>query len=74
MCGMKQLVRLFATASLCCVGSVFIFGNDRPSTNSLTVIPPDQSVDDAALKANLHELLQDEVQPGILPTRPHTRP
>lgn len=58
MCWMKQLVRLFATASLCCVGSVFIFGDDRPSTKSLTVIPPDQSVDDVAQKANLHELAQ----------------
>ena len=58
MCWMKQLVRLFATASLCCVGSVSIFGDDRPSTKSLTVIPPDQSVDDVAQKANLHELAQ----------------
>ncbi len=58
MCGMKQLVRLCATAFIGCAGLAFVFANDRPSTKSLTVIPPDQSVDDVSQKANLHELAQ----------------
>ena len=58
MCGMRQFVRMFATASFCCAGLAFIYGDDRPSTASLIVIPPDQSVDDVAQKANLHELAQ----------------
>ena len=58
MCGMKQLVRLCATAFIGCAGLAFVFANDGPSTKSLTVIPPDQSVDDVSQKANLHELAQ----------------
>ena len=58
MCGMKQLVRLCATALIGCAGLAFVFANDRPSTKSLTVISPDQSVDDVSQKANLHELAQ----------------
>ena len=58
MCGMKQLVRLCATAYVGFVGLAFVFANDRPSTKSLTVIPPDQSVNDVSQKANLHELAQ----------------
>lgn len=58
MCGMKQLVRLCATACIGCAGLAFVFANDGPSTKSLTVIPPDQSVDDVSQKANLHELAQ----------------
>ena len=58
MCGMKQLVRLCATALIGCAGLAFVFANDRPSPKSLTVIPPDQSVDDVSQKANLHELAQ----------------
>lgn len=58
MCGIKQLVRLCATAFIGCAGLAFVLADDRPSTKSLTVIPPDQSVDDVAQKANLHELAQ----------------
>ena len=58
MCGMKQLVRLCATAFIGCAGLAFVFADDGPSTKSLTVIPPDQSVDDVSQKANLHELAQ----------------
>ena len=48
-------------ASMCnCIigsaGLAFVLA-DRPSTKSLTVIPPDQSVNDVS-KANLHELAQ----------------
>ena len=58
MCGMKQLVRLCATAFIGCAVLAFVLADDRPSAKSLTVIPPDQSVDDVAQKANLHELAQ----------------
>ena len=58
MYGMKQLVRLCATACIGCAGLAFVFANDGPSTKSLTVIPPDQSVDDVSQKADLHELAQ----------------
>ncbi|MBL6709709.1 MAG: hypothetical protein ISQ10_01405 [Planctomycetes bacterium] len=51
-------MRLCATAFIGCAGLAFVFANDGPSTKSLTVIPPDQSVDDVSQKANLHELAQ----------------
>ena len=54
MCGMKQLVRLCATAFIGCAGLAFVFANDGPSTKSLTVIPPDQSVDDVSQKEFLN--------------------
>lgn len=58
MCEMKQLVSRCAIAFIGCAGLAFVFANDGPSTKSLTVIPPDQSVDDVSQKANLHELAQ----------------
>ncbi|MDB4365929.1 hypothetical protein N9Z08_03280 [Pirellulales bacterium] len=58
MCGMKQLVRFCTSVCISCASLVLAFGADLPSTKSLTVIPPDQSVDDVSQKANLHELAQ----------------
>lgn len=58
MCEMKQLASRCAIAFIGCAGLAFVFANDGPSTKSLTVIPPDQSVDDVSQKANLHELAQ----------------
>ncbi|MBT4158489.1 MAG: hypothetical protein HOD99_06600, partial [Planctomycetaceae bacterium] len=58
MCGIKQLVRFCTSVCISSASLSLAFGADLPSTKSLTVIPPDRSVNDVSQKANLHELAQ----------------
>ena len=58
MCGVKQLVRFCTSVCISCTSLMLAFGADLPSTKSLTVIPPDQSVNDVSQKVDLHELAQ----------------
>ena len=58
MCGVKQLVLFCTSVCISCTSLMLAFGADLPSTKSLTVIPPDQSVNDVSQKVDLHELAQ----------------